>query len=186
MCSLTVYTVSADGTIITVSNLWITLRKSLYILKKSYDAKCNVLTVCTVFWFAQSKTCISIRYVMFYCLSTCVVVRTVRFVTNKWHILYAYNYRFMYCSTNNFLCEVCGNVFYCQLFCFCSIWLWKWQSANFEGVDNFTILFCSCSMSNYKDIILNNVLWKVKSKHRKLVSGYWRKQDIYFYEMERT
>ena len=171
MYSLTVCSVSADGTIITVSNLWITLRKSLYILKKSYDVKCNVFTVCTVFRFEQSKTCISIRSVIFNCLSTCVVVRTVRFVTNKWHMLYAYNYRFLYCSTNNFLCEACGIVFYCQLFCFCSIWLWKWQSANFEGVYNFTILYCSCNMSNYIDIILINVHWKVKSKHWQLVLG---------------
>ena len=95
--------------------------RSLYILRNSFDVKCNVLRVNTVFRFEQSKTCISLRSVMFYCLSTCVVVRTVRFVTNKRHILYAYNHRFLYCSTNNFLCEVCGNVFYCQLFYFCSI-----------------------------------------------------------------
>ena len=126
--SLAVCSVRADGTIITVSNLWTTLIislynfRSLYILRKSYDVKCNVLRVCTVFRFEQSKTCISLRSVMFCCLSTCVVVRTVRFVTNKLHILYAYNYRFLYCSTNNFLCDACGNVFYCQLFCFCSIW----------------------------------------------------------------
>ena len=126
--SLAVCSVRADGTIITVSNLWTTLIislynfRSLYILRKSYDVKCNVLRVCTVFRFEQSKTCISLRSVMFCCLSTCVVVRTVRFVTNKWHILYAYNYSFLYCSTNNFLCDACGNVFYCQLFCFCSIW----------------------------------------------------------------
>ena len=39
-------------------------------------------------------------------------------------------------------------------------------------------------MSNYIDIILNNVHWKMKSKHRKLVLGYWRKEDIYLFEME--
>ena len=50
--------------------------------------------MCAIFRFEQSKTGISIRSAMLYCLSTCVVVRTVRFVTNKWHILYAYNYRF--------------------------------------------------------------------------------------------
>ena len=50
--------------------------------------------MCTVFRFEQSKTCISLRSVMFYSLSKCVVVRTVRFVTNKWHILYTYNYLF--------------------------------------------------------------------------------------------
>ena len=125
---IAVCSVRADGTIITVSNLWTTLIislynfRSLYILRKGYDVKCNVLRVCTVFRFEQSKTCISLRSVMFCCLSTCVVVRTVRFVTNKLHILYAYNYSFLYCSTNNFLCYACGNVIHCQLFCFCSIW----------------------------------------------------------------
>ena len=118
MCSLTVCTVSADGTIITVSTLWITLRKSLYILKKSYDIKCNVLTVCTVYRFDQSKTGISIRSVMFYCLSTCVVVRTVRFVSNKWHILYAYNYRFRTAQQTNSCvrCAVSCFIVSCSVF----------------------------------------------------------------------
>ena len=140
MYSLTVCTVSADGTIITVSNLWITLRKSLYILKKSYDAKCNFLTVCTAFRFEQSKTCISIRSVMFYCLSTCVVARTVRFVTNKWHILYSYNYLFLYCSTNNFLCEVCVSCFIDS----CSVFvLFGHRSGNRQIVKVLIILkFC--------------------------------------------
>ena len=62
--SLTVCSVSADGTIITVSNLWTTLIislynfRSLYILRKSYDVKCKVIRVCTVFRLVYDLLCL--------------------------------------------------------------------------------------------------------------------------------